>query len=75
MSIHPVLSNLKQYGPCVADVYKINNPFWIHKQFCNKIKSKTSQGLLAEPVLFNEKNLVGNKFLRYSNGLNMVSIA
>ena len=66
--LYPYLSNLENIGPCFSYVMK-HNAFWLdtlkaYRFFCKKVPVTTVQGIMAEPLLFNEKFLIGGVVIK-----------
>ena len=66
----PFLHNLQRYGPCYLCLSAKDNTFWAHtfrayKEFCNSIKLRENDELLAEPIFYNEKFKVGHTTIKH----------
>ena len=65
LSTYPEMRNLHKYGPSIYADLNHTNYFWKHvfeayEQFSYKVKPKTPDELLTEPLFFNKNIQIGN---------------
>ena len=61
----PFFDKLEMYGPEIIKKYKAGNPFWSevfasYKEYFYKLEVTNSEELLAEPVCYNNRIIIGN---------------
>ncbi len=71
----PFINELENYGPNLAANLCRNNIFWKHvfeafKSFFYKVKVKSKEEILAEPIFHNERIQVGKSTLKHKHWIN-----
>ena len=74
MELYPFLHQLECYSPCFFKQTVKNNSFWsdvfqAYGIFFSKVKPNSTSQLLSEPVVYNKNMMMGNKMIKYTQGV------